>query len=110
MGKLLEQVFDMNTPAVERFYFWCPGCAMPHAFWVGCRDPLGDKRWSFDGDWEKPTFTPDLLIVTCKSGRCHLDVSHGEISYRGDSRHELAGKTVPMVARESIFAGPEDDV
>ena len=33
--------------------FYCPGCRMHHAF---------DSRWTFNGDYEKPTFSPSLLV------------------------------------------------
>jgi hypothetical protein len=33
--------------------FYCPGCKEVHAF---------DKRWTFDGNMEAPTFSPSLRI------------------------------------------------
>jgi hypothetical protein len=33
--------------------FYCPGCKCNHAF---------DKRWTFDGNMEAPTFSPSLLV------------------------------------------------
>jgi hypothetical protein len=54
--------------------------------------------WQFNGDLEKPTFTPSLLCnKDDPASRCHLFVTGGEIHYCGDSWHELRGKTVAMV-------------
>lgn len=96
--------------------FWCPGCQCAHSY-----DLI---RWQFNGDLEKPTFTPSLLVRSghyipdhkgdcwCTynekakaEGRepadfscslCHLFVEKGQIQYLNDCTHELRGKTVPM--------------
>ena len=34
-------------------YFFCPGCRELHPF---------DKRWTFNGDFERPTFSPSLRL------------------------------------------------
>jgi len=31
----------------------CPGCKHYHVF---------DQRWTFNGDFDKPTFTPSMLV------------------------------------------------
>lgn len=72
--------------------FYCPGCEKAHPF---------DKRWSFNGNVERPTFSPSLLLHPhpTKDGhspRCHLFVRDGAIQYCGDCEHGLAGQTVPM--------------
>ena len=67
------------------YIFWCPGCNTEHNF------DVRDGEWEFDGDWEKPTFSPSLALP-----RCHLFVRKGVIEYLGDSKHHLAGKDVPM--------------
>lgn len=65
--------------------FYCPGCNTKHTF------DVRDGEWTFDGDWDKPTFSPSLALP-----RCHLFVRKGIIEYLGDSKHPLAGKDVPM--------------
>jgi len=97
--------------------FHCHGCQCNHGF---------DSRWTFDGNMEKPTFSPSLrhgpywrmppdwdyekakaegrLENDPATGRlpgaiswtCHLFVKNGQIEYLPDCTHELAGKTVPM--------------
>jgi hypothetical protein len=80
--------------------------------------------WSFNGDLNKPTFSPSLLIKGTRfsdvgqadydawavagypdrQGKpfdsvphvCHSVVSDGMIHFLGDCTHELAGKTVPL--------------
>lgn len=70
------------------YWFWCPGCEMPHAF---------DSQWSFDGDRRRPTIRPSLLSRQHTGTRCHMFVTNGEIQYLSDCSHELAGKKVPMM-------------
>jgi len=43
------------------FIFFCPGCKCGHGIWTTKKNSL-DAIWTFDGNMEKPTFTPSLLI------------------------------------------------
>lgn len=55
-------------------------------------------KWSFNGDYESPTFSPSLLVNPGdKYSQCHLFVTNGQIQYCNDSFHQLSGKTIPMV-------------
>jgi hypothetical protein len=67
------------------YIFWCPGCNTEHNF------DVREDQWTFDGDWEKPTFSPSLALP-----KCHLFVRNGVIEYLHDCKHRLAGKDVPM--------------
>jgi hypothetical protein len=95
------------------FAFFCPGCQMNHAF---------DGRWSFNGDYEKPTFKPSLLVrtghhvpehksdscwctynaehpddpSTFKCSVCHTFMTDGKIQFLNDCTHDLAGQTVDV--------------
>lgn len=73
--------------------FHCPGCGFGHIF---------TTDWTFNGDMEKPTFSPSLLNYNPrdKSYRCHLFVRDGRIEFCGDCSHSLAGKTVEMEDEE----------
>lgn len=68
------------------YIFHCPGCNTTHTF------DVREGEWTFDGDWENPTFSPSLALPNC-----HLFVRDGIIDFLGDSKHHLAGKKVPMV-------------
>ena len=83
-----------------------------------------DSGWAFDGNYEKPTFSPSVLVTSghysprwhapdcwCtfntkhpealtsfKCFRCHSFVKVGQIQFLADSTHALAGKTVPLEA------------
>ncbi len=49
---------DGTMPDGEAYVFWCPGCDCHHIF-----NTLRQRRpvWTFDGDMERPTFSPSLL-------------------------------------------------
>jgi hypothetical protein len=81
--------------------FHCPGCETRHA--------ISTKRWTFNGDGDKPTFSPSILVRTGtqvdpayirKAGdpptRCHSFVRDGRIQFLSDCDHALAGKTVEL--------------
>lgn len=86
--------------------FFCRGCGGTHQ--VPFDNSTG-LNWSFNGNKEKPTFTPSLLNTWSanpeakeefkewrKERRCHLFIVDGMIQYLSDCTHELAGQTIPM--------------
>lgn len=79
--------------------------------------------WSFNGDYDRPTFAPSVLVTGraftaaglaayeawCAAGaqspappfesaplRCHSFVRGGHIQFLPDCTHTLRGKTVPL--------------
>jgi hypothetical protein len=84
------------------YLFECPGCGENHGV-----PTTGAKAWGFNGDLEKPTFTPSILLYETKrtdgtvvTPRCHSFVRDGRIEFCGDCGHALAGKTVDMTEAE----------
>lgn len=86
---------------------WCPGCKAVHTFAVDTPQMNG-ARWAFDGNVDKPTFNPSMLITInapghpnyqpgAMSSTCHYFLHEGMIQFLGDCTHELKGQTVPMV-------------
>jgi len=75
--------------------FWCAGCDMPHRVGVGDGD---GPRWTWNGDIDRPTFSPSVL-VTWDQGNpplpqvCHSFVTDGRIQYLSDCTHAMAGQT-----------------
>lgn len=86
--------------------FWCPGCKGSHLIHHGAGP---GPRWAWNGNAEKPTFTPSIHV---KTGRavdptflpedndppevCHSFVTNGRIQFLGDCTHALAGQTVDL--------------
>ena len=100
------------------FLFFCPGCKCGHGVWTTNRNGVG-ANWTFNGNMEKPTFSPSILIrshmwtppVTPENMAewdkapwpqtkvetvCHSFVRDGMIQFLGDCTHELKGQTVPL--------------
>jgi hypothetical protein len=99
-------------------YFWCKGCNCYHGVPIDKTKPL---YWDFNGDYDKPTLNPSILV---KSGHyldnhqgscwctynaehpddeasfkcllCHSFIRDGKIQYLSDCSHELAGQTVEL--------------
>lgn len=94
MAKL--QPITRNEKVVA-YAFYCPGCKGAHSFNVhGDRSGDGPK-WDFDGNLEKPTFTPSLIVFyEPKVAKCHLFMRDGKIQFLGDCKHDLAGQTVEV--------------
>jgi hypothetical protein len=87
-------------------YIYCPACKCGHGF---------DKRWSFNGDFDKPTFTPSMLVKSkhpkgysndnpaplgwhgeYENTVCHSFVTDGKIQYLSDCTHDMAGQTIDI--------------
>lgn len=95
------------------YQFECPGCGINHGF--TCRETGPGPSWDFDGDLDRPTFSPSLLVsgvrpitdeeqAVIRAGRhvepqpftCHSFVRAGRIEFLGDCTHHLAGRTVDL--------------
>ncbi len=98
--------------ATGQLGFRCPGCKEMH--FIGVGEGPG-PRWGFNGDYERPTFTPSILVQwsepseiaeefddTSKDRRlvCHSFVTDGQIQFLGDCSHPLAGHTVALEPSE----------
>jgi len=83
--------------------FRCPACNTSHAVSTA---PGG---WGFNGDGNRPTFTPSVLVThEAKPGAgpgfeewrtaraCHSFVTDGRIQFLADCTHALAGQTVDL--------------
>ena len=91
----MAKVEVMNLAGGSKLWrFHCPGCKYDHSF---------DSRWSFNGDFEKPTFAPSLLVNGFDPKiRCHSFVCDGKIQFLSDCFHELAGQTVELPDYEEV--------
>lgn len=81
------------------YLFECVGCGISHSFKIFENDIA--RGWTFNGDLEKPTFTPSLLVrfpygKDQKEVVCHSFVTDGRIQYLNDCTHEQAGKTIEL--------------
>jgi len=77
------------TKCEDSLMFFCPGCGSYHSFRV--------PQWKWDGDMEKPTFSPSLLInKNIPAQRCHLFIENGKLRFLEDCFHHLAGQTIDM--------------
>lgn len=79
----------------QRVFIHCPGCHFKHSLKVE-DDLLGPKIHTFNGDYEKPTFSPSLLWNFDPEIICHSLIKDGMIQFLNDCTHELKNKTVPL--------------
>lgn len=118
MAKLYK-ISDWRSGLAD-VYFHCPGCNCDHGVWTQ-KTENNNAVWSFNGDMDKPTFNPSILIrwvgmpdnpekdengkyVLDSDGRIkgakdmvfHSFVKDGMIQFLGDCTHELAGQTVEI--------------
>jgi hypothetical protein len=83
-----------DGPDGKILLFNCPGCGCNHPFHVGF---TGRPNWSWNGDYDKPTFSPSLVVFKDEpSQRCHSFVTDGKIQFLGDCFHDLKNQTVEI--------------
>jgi len=81
----------------------CIGCDMPHVIYTAMN---GMPAWGFNGDIQRPTFTPSLL---CKRHYgpekiqqvCHSHITDGRMQFLDDCTHAYAGKVVDLPELEA---------
>lgn len=101
----------------DRLLYWCEGCRTAHQVKIA-----GPGAWGFNGDYERPTFTPSVLVTSghympghdpskgcycnkpppdgaawgfaCR--RCHTFIRGGIVEFLSDCTHALAGQSRPM--------------
>lgn len=83
---------------------WCPGCKDIHAIAVEQPFQSIGTQWNWNGDVNKPTFSPSINIAVKTSIQCHYAIEDGKISFFEDCHHNLRGKTVdlPNIPKEYI--------
>jgi len=96
-------------------WIWCPGCDEHHAVPVTKPSNGDGGAWAFNGDEEKPTLSPSILVrgarpISSEEAErimrrehfepiqtvCHSFVTDGRIQFLSDSTHALAGQTVEL--------------
>lgn len=100
---------------------YCPACKTEHLLYT--KEFNGGPGWGFNQDFERPTFTPSLLIRTGlhagaqlaplndpeypkaeewndflrrDSTICHSFITDGRIQFLSDCTHELANQTIDL--------------
>ena len=90
--------------------FKCPGCKHAHGIGVEpAADGVARPTWQFNGDGDRPTFSPSVHVRTGRAVDpsfipeegdppeiCHSFVTDGQIQFLNDCTHALAGQTVPL--------------
>lgn len=93
----------MERPVlIEREDSWDLHCPATHG-WINIPR---DGRWTFDGNYARPTFGPSYHEKRSAPGTTHpivnpdfvnhLYVRAGNIEYLGDCTHAMRGQTVPV--------------
>lgn len=94
----------------KQLIFYCEGCKENHYI---------DDKWDFNGDFEKPTIAPSVLVrgveritdeefdllafgahIEPRPFVCHSFVTDGKVQYLNDCTHHLAGQTVELKDEE----------
>lgn len=100
----IKEAFPDKPEYSDMLMFLCPACRCNHFVSVGPRS-YWDIRWQFNGDYDKPTVNPSVLVtvdipadvkVEPNVRRCHSFIRDGKIQFLSDCTHALAGKTIDL--------------
>jgi Family of unknown function (DUF6527) len=98
MGQAVEGLSSKLRFAPGGYAHWCPGCEGGHVIMTQSEPDFPGPSWTFDGNFESPTFNPSVKIGYKRpdAACCHYYLHEGVLKYCGDSTHKLAGKNVPL--------------
>lgn len=93
---------SLTSPAMNGaryLLFECPGCEESLSHGVQVEGP--GPHWDWNGDVDRPTLTPSILVRfdygEDRAQRvCHSFIRDGQIQFLSDCTHALAGKTVDL--------------
>ena len=105
---MLREVYWHNSVAsgsavIASLSALCPACGFEHSFSVDFerRGHHTNYVWEFNGDYDKPTFSPSILSNKDKWQKhhpvCHSFLKEGVWQFLGDCTHEMANQHVPMI-------------
>lgn len=94
-----------RTVVCNAHLVWCPGCDSLHRFRSHIDGGTNTgPLWDWDGNAERPTFTPSLLVRwngkengQSVSRTCHSFLREGVWQFLPDCTHDLASRQVAMV-------------
>lgn len=131
MGQLSALLRDATGPDANGYralVFRCPGCEEAHILAIARAPDQPGPTWSYNGNPEKPTFQPSVLVTTIKHKTmtdqdfddwdalvakvgtdvamqdprfrcvCHSFVTDGRIQFLGDCTHAMANQTADLLA------------
>lgn len=102
MSDYVVSKFGDGSAGPVRLGWHCPGCGEAHLIPVGPSSP--PPSWDWDGARDRPTLSPSIRIRFERRGReevCHSFVRDGVVEFLPDCTHELAGLSVPMLAKDA---------
>jgi hypothetical protein len=84
----------------DRMLFYCPACDTDHRVITE-----GEGAWTLEDPEGLVTIKPSVRVQGSVCTRtnesqevyCHFFVTKGKFHYCADSKHDLAGETVPMI-------------
>ena len=82
---------------------FCPACDMTHGFRVNLGDSVmvHENPWDFNGDYDRPTFSPSMFAnrdfwATPHHPSCHSYLENGIWRYLPDCSHQYAGQELAL--------------
>jgi len=72
--------------------YWCQGCDGIHTILI---DGKGSPNWHWDGNKDKPTFQPSVLLRS-PDRTCHTYVRNGIVTFLPDCTHKYKGTDQPL--------------
>lgn len=97
-----KPLYSGENNTIEPNVIWgymimCPGCKSEHVLTTNPKFWNDGDPWIFNGDKERPTFNPSLLIWKDNpDSRCHSFIKNGQIQFLGDCGHELKNQTIDL--------------
>lgn len=95
----LRKQYPLLPEYSDMLEFKCPACGHTHCVSIGPKSFWNPPSWTFNGDLERPTINPSVLVThKMPDGTkvCHSFIRDGRIQFLGDCTHHMAGQTVDL--------------
>lgn len=93
---LSRKLVRQNYGELVCYEHWCPGCEVMHPIASDGTRFRNGASWTFNGNAERPTFSPSVNVGPGTPLQCHYFIREGQIQFCGDSQHALKGQTVNL--------------
>lgn len=95
MIKMSAKVGKTEYEGNTTLWVYCPACK--HAEQILVRSATTSRpSWEWNGDYEKPSFTPSVKITGGPGYCCHYYITDGQFRYQDDCSHDLKGAIVDV--------------
>jgi hypothetical protein len=92
----LQEIPVSENNQKGNYLHYCQGCDGLHMINTVVKNQ-NNAIWSFNNNFDLPTFSPSININLHNNKRCHYFIINGKINYCSDCTHSLKGQELQLL-------------